>query len=335
MHRTTALGYFLVFVVLGVYTNNVYADQSDITTKRATDIVRQWIQWVEKHNISEASIAISYNGQLVAQQGAARTANSPAPVASLTKAVTGICIAKLASEGKLSFDSKLQVLAPQLNSDVSIGSLLTHTSGYRSDITQRPNSFPDLDKEHLQWIAEQEMDAGQIAPEGEGFAYNNANYAMLGNVISTITNQTYEQACNELVFRSIGIEDAALNPDWRIMSSWGGWKTSAVSYLKFIDTYFANNKVLDQNPELYPHHSFTGGANYGMGIFFRNGRNGGINFWHDGKWHTDINGIEYRFASYTAKWDNGWAVSTNHNISAINGEHTELDQVLSEAAHRP
>ena len=117
------------------------------------------------------------------------------------------------------------------------------------------------------------------------------------------------------------------------MSSWGGWKLSAVSYLKFIDTYFSNNKVLNQTLDQLPHYSLNGGVSYGMGVFFRNGRNGGINFWHDGKWHTDLNGVKHRFASYFAKWDNGWAVSTNHNISAISNEHAELDQVLANAAH--
>lgn len=323
----------LISVCLMFKFSGVAADEN--TDQRAAAIVSEWEQWVQKHNISEASVAVSYNGQLVGQQGIGRTATTPAPVASLTKSVTGICIAKLTNTDQLAFTTSLKSVVPDLDSDVSISTLLTHSSGFQTDITQAPDTYPGRNKEHLLWVSNQSLNAGQQAPAGESFAYNNANYAMLGAVISKLTNKTYEQACNELVFIPAGVENATLNPDWRIMSSWGGWKLSAVSFLKFIDTYYADSKVMTRTTDELPHYDFDGGVSYGMGVFFRDGRNGGTNFWHDGKWHTDQNGVKYRFASYFAKWDNGWAVSTNHNISAINNEHAELDQLLATAAHKP
>jgi len=316
--------------VVGGSTNSAAGNTSPDILQRANTILAAWTGWVGRHNPTESSISIAYLNDEVLGSGLGRQATTSAPIASLTKAITGICIAKLVQEGSISFDSRLGSVVPEVNSDVTIGSLLTHTSGHRTDVTQSPANFPRVDQELLLWVSQQEL----ATPVGSSsYFYNNANYAMLGAAIAEVTGKTYEQACAERVLEPAGIRNARLNPDWRIMSSWGGWQLAVTDYQSFLSMYFSNTGVLGQSPFDFPHVELGGGAHYGMGYLFRQGQNGGFNFWHDGQWHADYNQIQHRFGAFFARWDSGWAVTTNHNISAINGEHFELDTLLFEAAH--
>jgi len=312
----------------------VIASESNTINLRANSILDAWSGWVDQRGATAASIAVSYNSEVIAQRGQGRTAADAAPIASLSKAITGLCVAKIVAAGQLSFDTPLQTVVPELASDITIGALLTHTSGLKTDITQNdPATYPGVDQEYLLWVSQQELSTASTIFDNS-YAYNNANYAMLGAVISRLTGKSYEQACNELVLVPAGISGAELNPDWRIMSSWGGWKLSAIDYQKFANTYFNSFGVLDQPPSNFPKADLGGGAYYGMGFLFREGGSGGYNFWHSGQWHTDYNGVQYRFGSFFARWDSGWSVAVNHNISLTGQERSELDSLLARAAHQ-
>lgn len=302
--------------------------------QRADKLIAGWQNWVNEHNITQAAIAVSHDGELVAKAGVGRSPDDPAPIASLSKAITGICVAKLVELGQLTYQDPVKKHAPQLDTDASIGSLLIHASGFANDVTQRhPDRYPGRDREYLEWVAQKEISKGRDPKAG--YSYNNANYAMLGVVVRQLTDKTYEEACQELVFEPIGVKRAGLNPDWRIMSAWGGWKISPVEHLKFVNAYFGNDHVVGMPPEELPHHEFDGPLRYGMGYLFRTGRHGGTNFWHDGKWHVVTDTENTQFGAYFVRFDNGWAVSMSHNISAINNEHADIDRIVGEATHLP
>ncbi len=302
---------------------------------RAQNIVDAWEKWLNKHSITKAAIAISYNDKILAKSGHGMDANDPAPVASLSKAITGICVAKLVEAGKLTYQASLNEIMPELDSDVSVASLLKQTSGYTRDVTQKPLEYIGRDQEYLEWVSEQEINVERDADMIGRFHYNNANYAMLGAIIRKVTGSSYEAACNELVFQPIGITDVELNKSWRIMSSWGGWRLSVVDYVKFLNVYFKKNKVMGTSPEALPHHDVENGIRYGLGYLFRQGRNGSFNFWHQGAWDYEWDNEAARFGAYFAKLDNGWTINTNHNSSTLNGEVAEFDQLISEATHAP
>ncbi len=298
---------------------------------RAQNIVNAWEKWLNKHSITKAAIAISHNDKILAKGGHGMDANDPAPVASLSKAITGICVLKLVEAGKLTYQTQLNEVMLELDSDVSIASLLQQTSGYTRDITQKPLEYIGRDQEYLEWVSEQEISAGRDADMIGKFHYNNANYAMLGAVIRKVTGNSYEATCNELVFQPIGITNAELNKPWRIMSAWGGWRLSAVDYVKFLDAYFEKNTMIGTSPEALPHHEIETGISYGLGYLFRQGRNGGFNFWHQGAWDYEWGNETARFGAYFAKLDSGWTIAINHNSSTLSGEVTEFDRIISEA----
>ena len=310
-------------------------DISNETMERADKIVQAWVQWIDEHDPSLASLSVSYRGRLISSHSVGQPPESPAPVASLTKAITGVCIARLVDNGKLSFDTRVQSVIPELASTATVASLLTHTTGLRVDITQNPAAYPGVDQEYLMWVSQQELSTAGNNTEASSYHYNNANYAILGALITRITGNNYEQACNKLVLEPAGIVNATLNDDWRIMSSWGGWKLSSIDYQKFLSKYFTETGLMNKDPLELPHTQLTDKINYGMGCLFRRVSNGGYNFWHSGQWHINYGGKRHRFSAFFAHWDNGWSVATNQNISAIHGELTALDSALATAAHKP
>ncbi len=328
----TVLSFFLI---LSSQTLAFSMDETEVT-KRARKLVDDWQGWLEKHKVGEAAIAISYKGETVAEFGYGdRTVSDLAPVASVSKSVTGICIAQLVEAGRFSFGDSLNSIVPELNSDVSVSSLLKQTSGFTRDITQKPEKYKGRDKEFQEWVARKEIEKGFDETQSGKFHYNNSNYAMLGAIIRKVTGKTYEAACKELVFEPIGIDKVDLNPDWRIHAAFGGWRISARDHLKFLNAYFGDDEIYGKTPFNWPSHDFGNGLNYGMGYMFRSGRAGGFNFWHDGRWHVDLDGQKYRYGAFFVSFDNGWKITTNHNISAINGEHRELDSLIGKATHLP
>lgn len=302
---------------------------------RAQKILDGWNSWVERHAISQAAIAISFEGKLIASAGTGIKADTPAPIASVSKAITGACITKLIETGKLSFETRLEDVIPELPSGVSVSRLLTHTSGYTKDVTQRPLAYKGREKEYLEWISASELRSGRLKSHIGSFHYNNANYAMLGAIIRSKTGKSYEAACKELVLSPIGVTNAFLNPKWRIMSSWGGWMISATDHLRFVNAYFSKSQAMNSAPLDLPNFKFDNPLRYGMGYLFRDGRNGGFNFWHDGRWDFQHDQEKDQFGAFFVSFDNGWAISINHNISALNGEHAEIDRFFAQATHQP
>jgi CubicO group peptidase (beta-lactamase class C family) len=315
-----------------VYANATMQSQEVL---RSNNILAKWQGWLEKHSITEASIAISYYDRVLMERGSGMQSDAPVPVASLSKAITGVCVSKLVASNKLLYSRKLNEILPEFDSKVTVAELLSHTSGYTRDITQKPLQYRGRDKEYLEWVSEQELAAGRNQAAIGAFHYNNSNYAMLGAIIRKVTGKTYENACAELVLKPIGISKAKLNKPWRIMSAWGGWKISASDYLKFVNAYFGNDTVDSTSPNALPNYKFDNGISYGLGYFFRKGRNGGFNFWHQGAWDYKWKDEAARFGAYFVSFDNGWSIVVTHNSSTLHGEVSELDRLFGQATHSP
>jgi len=323
----------VLLFLTAVFAEDVEAQGEEVL--RTRKIIEGWEKWLVKHEITKAAIAISFNGDKLAEVGRGMDADDPAPIASLSKAVTGICIAKLVEVGKLTFSSSLDDIVPELGSPVTAQSLLSQTSGFTKDVTQNPLKYIGRDKEYLEWVSGKEISTGRDEANIGTYHYNNSNYAMFGAIIRKVTGKSYESACKALVFEPVGIKNAKLNEPWKIMSAWGGWKISAADYLKFLNAYFDRREVLDKSPAVFPNHGFENGVHYGMGYLFRKGEYGGFNFWHQGAWDYQWNFEVHRFGAYFVSFDSGWIITMNHNSSVLNGEMAEIDNLLGEATQLP
>ena len=98
--------------------------------------------WLERRGIQHASIAVMRDDRLVFAKGFGdRGANQRIGVWSLSKAITAVCVATLAREGRLRFDSPIgPLLAPIYEKygrpadtrveNITVGQLVGHRGGY-------------------------------------------------------------------------------------------------------------------------------------------------------------------------------------------------------------
>jgi CubicO group peptidase (beta-lactamase class C family) len=132
---------------------------------------------------------------------------------SMNKMFTGVAVAQLAQQGKLSFDDRLSKLVPDYpNPDVAgqvtIHQLLTHTSGMGSYFNQKYQEASKTRfravRDYLPLFADDPL---QFTP-GERFGYSNAGFHVLGLVIEKVSGQDYFDYIREHVYRPAGMTNS-------------------------------------------------------------------------------------------------------------------------------
>ena len=312
----------------------------------ADDVVTQWQGWMEKHGIPEGAIIVAHNGTVIAESGIARSVDDPAKIASLSKAITAICVLKAADEAGMDTQATLSdvipaALAAHGPSDdrlpgISIGQLITHTSGIASDYHRSELvKLRTLSKENKLWQFSKIVNEALTDPPGQApYRYSNANYLILGLAIEELTGEAYEDYCQREVLEPAGVTTGQLNDDWRVMSAWGGWEISARDYLSFTAQYF-DGEFDPGSPAGYalPLADLGRGRAYSAGMIFRRSELGPIS-WHQGSW-TGVRGrVDDPFGAYVALYDTGFSVVTNYADAAWEADiRNELDSLLYYATH--
>jgi CubicO group peptidase (beta-lactamase class C family) len=184
---------------------------------------------------------------------------------------------------------------------ITVAQLLTHSSGITYDPSQGnqggaiealPHGKTNLTKQ-AQIIFTENLGA---AP-GASYDYNNMNYALLGLIIETLTGQDYESHCANTVLKPVGVTDAKLDPNWRVLASFGGWKISAKDYTRFQEYYLPSMHLLSIGPAKWPKFDLGGGAYYTLGTLMRSSGNG-YNFWHEGSFTWTTSNSSSSFGGY-------------------------------------
>lgn len=126
---------------------------------------------------------------------------------SIGKQFTAAAIMILVQDGKLALDDKLSKYFPDVpNSwtDLTVGHLLTHTSG----LGDYP---PEIDLRR-DYTEEQLLDYFKKAPlafrPGEKWDYSNAGYVTLGILIRKVTGKFYGDVLRERIFQPLGMTTA-------------------------------------------------------------------------------------------------------------------------------
>lgn len=131
-------------------------------------------------------------------------------LASLNKMFTGVAIAQLVENGKLSFSDTLDKFLPDFPvsgaaKSIRIEHLLTHSSGLRGYMTQEfydanPNKFRTLD-DFMKLV---KPDPLAFEP-GTDRRYSNTGYLVLGRVIEKVTGMSYYDYVDQHVFKPAGM----------------------------------------------------------------------------------------------------------------------------------
>ena len=210
--------------------------------------------WMAKHSIPRGSVAVMVEDRLVFAAGYGdRAANERVAVWSMSKPITGVCIAILVQEGKLALDDPVgKLLAPVLAKHgdpgderlrgVTVAQLLAHRSGLPESVgdnrfapgavqllQQRPLSEATVDM-----LLPAIMKLQLAASPGARYAYSNVGFLLLGQIIEAVTGEPYERACGERVLAKAGIREPRLDPKWgRLLHATAGWALSGPEYLAF------------------------------------------------------------------------------------------------------
>ncbi|MFM7486323.1 MAG: serine hydrolase domain-containing protein, partial [Cytophagales bacterium] len=134
-------------------------------------------------------------------------------LASIAKQFTGICIALLEEQGKLSTEDLLFLYYPdfQFSKEIKIKNLLDHTSGIReayvlATLSGKINLKGELRKKYntkpyLMKVLTREKDLN-FEP-GSELAYTNINYILLGDIVEKVSKQPLYRFADSAIFKPL------------------------------------------------------------------------------------------------------------------------------------
>jgi len=219
--------------------------------------------WVAKHRPATAIAAVRRDGETIFLKGHNADPRAPSLIGSMSKPITGVCIATLIRDGKLSFTTPLRDAlggffrrhgAPmdrRLES-ATIEQLLTHRSGLAGNDENDPMQ-EIWRRRAAQGLAHLASPAPLLAERfkhplayapGSHYTYSNTGFVVLSAVIEEATGKPYETYCREAVLAPLGIVSAKLHPDWRQFSGARGWIIAPSDYLAFLDIFDPKNPFL-------------------------------------------------------------------------------------------
>ncbi|GAA2212964.1 serine hydrolase domain-containing protein [Nonomuraea monospora] len=163
------------------------------------------------------TVLVAKNGREVLNKGygmadaAKKKANTPQTrfsIGSMGKMLTGVAIAQLVQQGKVSFQDTIGKYVDGLPSEiagkVTVHHLLTHTSGLGEIPAHDGKGDLDLDAQ-LKAIAQQKL---QFEP-GTRFGYSNAGFAVLGAIVESVSKQRYDAYVSKHILKPAGMHDTS------------------------------------------------------------------------------------------------------------------------------
>lgn len=235
-----------------------------------------WRSWAASGNLRVSTFAVVRQGEVIRQEGIGIAADTPRPLASLSKTITGACALSLRDAGRLRLSDTAGALLAPLGyrmtdgaARITVAELLTHSSGLSEDSTQgraAPQRATGGDRTRAVAAA-----ALARAPGPKGFRYNNENYAVLGAMIEAVTGQPAARFCPA----RLGIP-ARISATFGGAGPWGGWEMSAPDFARF---------AAGLRPRAdWPSVPMARGAAYGPGVIVLNGGARGQILTHTGSW---------------------------------------------------
>lgn len=141
--------------------------------------------------------------------GAPLTADSPMPLASLSKSMTAAAVMRLVEDGAIALDEPVQTYLPTLaparatDAALTVRQLLNQSSGL-ADVSRE--AAPPQSAEAL--IARLNREPFRSEP-GAVWAYNNANYILLAALIEQVSGEPFADHLRRRVFDPIGMDSSA------------------------------------------------------------------------------------------------------------------------------
>lgn len=187
-----------------------------------SEIARQLDDYLRKKvsaDLFSGAVLVAKNGKPIFEKcygKADKTRNAPVKLdtefnlASLGKMFTGVAIAQLAEQGKLSFTDTIEKHLPDYpNKDVAgrvtIHQLLTHTSGM-GDYMRKEYLTSTQPIRNVRDLFPFFVDKPLSFEPGTKYDYSNAGFIVLGAIIERVSGQSYYDYVNEHIFKPAGMK---------------------------------------------------------------------------------------------------------------------------------
>lgn len=142
-------------------------------------------------------------------------------IGSITKPLTGLALATLVDEGKLTKNAKIGECLPNVNPNSMIANrtiehLVTHTSGLPrlpSDLLASATATDPYAKYSKKDVIENINAMDALKPAGESYEYSNLGYGVLGLILTEAhsKNATFDTMMKERVFDPLGMTNTSTN----------------------------------------------------------------------------------------------------------------------------
>ncbi|MEP5151396.1 serine hydrolase domain-containing protein [Planktotalea sp.] len=259
-------------------------------------ITQAWHDWMAKHDVTKSSIAVGQNDQIAFSHGVKRSPDRAYPMASLSKAITAICMNELLEDSEFSWNStvaemesvfkSLRLTAALPMQSRSLVQFATHTSGLPKRLIYGKTSIRKQNLSSQSAMTRTALkEAANFGARGS-YQYSNANYAILGTLIGAMSGQYYADYCKAKVMEPAGAGGAAVAGRMSKAAGYGGWSVSVEDYARFAMHWFAPERPWVRAPQDFAYDPSSG---YGLGVGVRQGQFG-TTLTHSGKWtHSDKN----------------------------------------------
>lgn len=199
-------------------------------------------------------------------------------IGSVMKTFVSAAILQLAEEGRLTLDDTVLSHLPRQSAvtpDITLRQLLDHTSGLADVFNDTTKTGIETQPEHA-W-GQTELMATLHAPwyrPGEGYAYANTNYYLLGLVIEGISGRSLADELSRRFFGPLGLDTARiltgkrgelLEPAWAtIFWASGAMSSSAADLARWGDALYGDQVLTtsSRSAMLATHNA----ENYGLGV---------------------------------------------------------------------
>lgn len=279
---------------------------------------------INHQNDFNGSFLVAKNGQIIFEkyQGMANfstkeeiTSTTPLHLASISKVLTAAAIFRLIDDQKIKLDDKVTSVLPTFPyENITLRMLLNQRSGLaRYELFTEPNNVwgrsKTLHNADILFLMIEHHIPLDFKPNSK-FAYRNTNYAILALVIEKLTNVSYPEAMQNLVFKPLKMNNTfvfVLEKDKNTASQSYKSTKEKIQYdqldaiygdkniystpkdlLKFDLATYSDAFISEAlKKEIFKGYSYEkrGIKNYGLGIRLREWETGQTVFYHNGWWH--------------------------------------------------
>lgn len=284
--------------------------------------------WAAAQEVERAVMTVWRAGVPVRDVEIAMDIRVPVELASLSKAITGLCAAGLMRSRVWTGQTQSRDVLGYGPPGITVAALMTHSAGIGPDETQgRMGDWLDTGEDVSDTVARRALTREAQSGTPGRYLYNNENYAILGAMISAQMGVTHRTYCTNTVLVPAGVRTADPSPRTGAFAAWGGWQMPVADYARLMNWAYGKGGMIGRAPDRWPQAEIGGGAFYGVGMTQREFR-GSTNFWHFGA--LCIPG-RLALGSYAVSWLQDWSAVVAYEGCLDGAGMVALDAALAGA----